>query len=416
MVARLLVLPLYLLVLLLPLESLELAGTTLPRLAVVATLAAAALLVTVRLAFPLPERHERAFYLFLLLPFLLGLVIVASGVVGAGDLRIRPALSGMTQPLLALATVVLLRHNPAAPARIAWMLIGIGVLLGLVSFGQVMGVLPTTGGLEAGRAELQFLPFPRNSPLPIYGTYGVLSSFALGLMLARLHALPKTRLLRIAPLLAGVGAVLLGVVITQDRSTLLATGSLLAAFSLFVRSRALRWLLVGTVIVGAIVVLGPLIRFLVSVNLATVVNRLATYQMGLDAFRSSPLVGIGWDMRAITNDAGRVIHNTFVAILAYLGILGLLIHTTAYAGVAWLARRGHFEGGPHAWIHMGIALGTIGWFIENMFYLGIRNYTIWILLGLVLHMLTAREAAPAHGPGTARRVPPDALAAAPGPA
>lgn len=397
----LLLVPLYLLVILLPLEHVLIGPTSVTRLGVVVVLCSAVLLTFFRFAFPTPERRPGTFLLYTALPFLLGLVIVLSALHNAGTtdggLRWRTVFSGMTQPLAALAVFVLLRYRAEAVGRIAWLFVAIGVGLGLVNLAQAAGILPLVGDVGPGRRNLQLLASSRYSPIPIFGTYGVLSSIALGFLLGRLQAATRGGVLRSAAFIGSVTVIFLGVLLTQSRSTYLALASVLTVYLLLSKRGASRLVLIGTMALIGGLVLIPIVDFLIAVNPRTVLNRISTFRLALDAFRGSPILGIGWDIRAITNEQDRVIHNTFVALLGYLGLVGFAVHMTCYAGVAWLAHRDWRNAGSDAWIHMGILLGAVGWFVENMFYLGIRGYAIWVLLGMAIHLSTSRHSSASVG-------------------
>lgn len=387
---RIFAIPLYLLVALLPLEHVQVIVTSATRLGVVGVLLTTLVLLTLRFGVPAAPRHRRTIALYALLPVLLGSIIVASALVNwtplDQEVGWRAVFSGMTQPLLALSVFVILHYNPDAVTPVAWIFIAGGVTLGVVNIGQATGILPEMVAPAAVRPGIQFLPLPRYSPIPIFGTYGVLSSIAFGLILGRLQARSRRNVLPMSMLAVAASIIFVGVMITQSRSTYLAIAGVMTAYVLFMRRRLARYLVGGFLVGVGVFALVPLVDLLIEVNPRTVLNRLTTFRLAIDAFLDSPIFGTGWDIRAITNEQDRVVHNTFLALLGYLGIAGFLAHMACYGGVLWLARKGYQESGAEAWIHLGLFLGTVGWFVENMFYLGIRGYAIWILLGVALHL------------------------------
>jgi len=388
--------PLLLLVMLLPFEAVFFGFTSLTRWGVMGVLLMTAFLVIATHSLPCPDRRLwlPVFYLALT-----GLILL-SGVlgtfwnsgIGGSTFRLTPVLTSLTQPLLALSVYYLLWRFQMT-GSLVYSLIAVGVILCLLNLAQAFGLLPVLGRTLEARSFGGLTPsFVRSSPVEVFGTFGVLAMAALGFMLARIIDI-RARFFRYRLLLLGtISLVVCALLLTQSRSTYLGMVCIFLLTIGFIRNRFWRYgvlLLTGLILVS---VASRMIENMIYADPKTIYYRLTTFQQAIDAFQSSPVFGVGWDISLLVNVQDKLLHNSFLALLGYLGLAGFLPHVCAYVITAVFAYTFYQknERPSENWIFLGIVLAMTGWFVENMFYLGVREYAVWVFQGLFLYLATSR--------------------------
>lgn len=387
--------PVVLLVFLLPFEAIGLDFTSITRVGVLAVLGTAALLAFHPKGIPFPRKRRGLFLYFVLLPVLIAVAVTLSGLHSTGPssagVRLKVIMSAATQPMVTLAVFWILWRSRRVDAVISAFIV-IGVALSVANVAQALGIVPEIGRMGLARGVGQWtLPVPRSSPIEIFGTYNVLAFTALALSGARFeaarleHGATQTR---VVYMVAGV-VIVAGIVITQSRSALLALVAVVALFAETGRHRVTRAVLLLAAVAVAVHYLSMVETVIVEVDPRGVVNRLTTFRIAWDAFKRSPLFGIGWNLTLLVNDNGSLVHNSFLALLGYLGLVGFAIHMSAYATSTYLAFRQYMKerSTEVRWLCFGIGASMVAWFIENMFYLGVREYTVWVLQGVLLTLL-----------------------------
>ena len=264
-----------------------------------------------------------------------------------------------------------------------------------MSIGQAFGFLPQTGRLISARSIAGIdLPWPRScSVTTIFGTFGYLTLIGLGYTVGLLFT---KKLLKESSKLLLFGVflmLLLSVFLTQDRSTWLACFVLLLVFCFIKGCLAIR-ILLAIIVVLTIVYAGYEVwNIVVSIRPKTVERRLETFYIAMNAFLQHPFFGIGWQMDLLVNVKGKLLHNSFLALLAYFGLFGTIPHIVLMS-VHLITLYMIYKRACDPWVRclsLGTLLGTVGWFVENNFYLGVREYGIWILYGFTAYLATKSE-------------------------
>lgn len=291
----------------------------------------------------------------------------------------------ITQGLVSLC-VVFLVSDIEDICSVMFFLVIIGIVMSLFGLLQTGNIIPLIGPEMPPRTLAGFrFPYSRIQPLGLhFGEYGIFATASLSGLLV-LYSWPekltkKGKLIVICFLVV----VLMGITLGQRRSNWLSACSVIALFFFIKRGKPFR--IMGAIVLMALVpYIIEAIRLILIMEEKTVLQRLSGYSEAFSALKNYPFFGTGFHRRLILNEEGKVIHSTFVASMAYLGLVGTSIYMFMFGWLLFTsfqlirkARTRHIYFGS-----VFLLLGMSGWFVENNFCLHFRYYQIWIYYGLV---------------------------------
>jgi hypothetical protein len=303
------------------------------------------------------------------------------------QMTLKIVFTNITQPLLMLFAFIMIRYTDSEKL-IVKLFIFIGLIISIFNIGFAMGVLPQTGLVLEARSVLGFtLPFQRSTAIAFnMYKFGLLSEIAMAFLIPVLLFNTGMNRSQITLVLIFILTILVSLIITQDRSIWL-TVVFIIGISVFhlIRNRVVKNTLLFMLFIAFCFQFSFLFSSMVEVGERTVYGRWATIKIALHEFAQHPAFGIGWDMFGIQNERGKVLHNSFVALLAFYGLFGFVCHMAIIIYFFYLCRR-VFIAAKKIWIQrlsFGCFLSMISWAIENNFNLGVRGFELWIIFSLI---------------------------------
>lgn len=117
-------------------------------------------------------------------------------------------------------------------------------------------------------------------------------------------------------------------------------------------------------------------------------GRRELWQRAIDLIKAQPLHGVGArNYRAVTGES-LVVHNTYLEVLAEVGLVGLLLFLFVIVGVIKVLvsalRRGDTGQPPAHWQARGVLVGLAGLLTAYVFISGEFQHQLWWLLGWAL--------------------------------
>lgn len=240
--------------------------------------------------------------------------------------------------------------------------------------------------------------------------------------------------------LAGIMGALAGVLFSGSRGGFLALGAVvLSQALLFGRYMPVRWRLLFAAIVAAGLLfppsgfwnrMGSIMNWGEDYNVTSSDGRLAVWTRGLSYFARSPLTGVGFaqfpnaEGYIYGREAGPVVvwraaHNSFVQVLAELGVLGFAAWLGMFVPTIWLAwrlrrRTGGSRAPPLVTFGEALTIALLGYATGGFFlsaaYLPVATVQVGVGVAWTALVRAEQRAAPhpfrGHGRGGLRPKPP----------
>ncbi|MDB9253338.1 O-antigen ligase family protein [Halorubrum ezzemoulense] len=231
------------------------------------------------------------------------------------------------------------------------------------------------------------VPFQRTLGLPniTYGAFGMMS------MVGTPYYLYKGIKNRCIITLFGVSLVLLGVLITQSRSTWVATSLavfiVISGYVLKETRKKTKIAYVLAIVIPAIALVPSSIKSLISIKSSTFSSRTEQYRIALELLQSNPVTGVGLS-NVNQFYSAYAIHSGFLRIGAEAGAFAFLTVVTVWAISLLFVSKGVFLSSAHYTIRVGVIAGIGAMIIEANMVPGFGKAP-WILLatGLGIYSL-----------------------------
>lgn len=264
------------------------------------------------------------------------------------------------------------------------------VLAALSAGAQAVSTIPVGFGRPLPPRTVAGYSFPFVRTAGVYGTYGQFGMLLLSALPIGFSLLMDYRA-RIRKLLVAVAIsiVFLGMLLSQTRGIWIAAFVVSAFYGGQILARHVSvHTLLGFLISLVLVTIVPIIwigKSLISIEPATVYERLEVYVFSIRVVTTHPLIGVGYGgFRPIAEVVGIdiAVHNIVLEVLTTTGLLGavpfgvLLLRLTRRA--VWLFNRHTTDPLVRA-----APFATLGVLLQAQLFQGLYAYELWITLGLL---------------------------------
>lgn len=247
------------------------------------------------------------------------------------------------------------------------------------------GMTPITEGeVIAGQDEVS----SRISRIRWYGVFNdpndlamalvAVIPFLMNLLIRRSYLIPA---ISIPPIITAV-------YLTNSRGGMLACAASIASFFI-IRYRSKRSAIIAIILAVVLLVLGPSRMGGFSNEDASANGRIESWYQGYQMFKEHPIFGVSMGTYTDYNDL--TAHNSFILVLAELGIVGAFFFTGMfYFPLKWLALKikNPLDFGQDEWGEVSAAFASLAAIMTAMFFLS-RSYVMlpYLILALVISVI-----------------------------